>query len=237
MGVARVNGDLAVSRAFGDAQHKTTGGANWKNSVEHWSWICYRIYIDIYRTQFDCIILYHTVSNSYFRIPNRFPIDNSAILNGSFITWPLARKTAICIAWCSKQNIQSAYATHVSEWSAYVSVVIIAYYRVVSCCIHFSIFRNCDTRALQVRNHRITQCALHQNWRRSFASANSLVEVKLSFHSLHILSFGAFIAVLFVALLAPAKEFECAPTDFLMLVCDGISEGAQTTYAERIQAV
>lgn len=27
MGVARVNGDLAVSRAFGDAQHKTTGGA------------------------------------------------------------------------------------------------------------------------------------------------------------------------------------------------------------------
>ena len=26
MGVARVNGDLAVSRAFGDAQHKTTGG-------------------------------------------------------------------------------------------------------------------------------------------------------------------------------------------------------------------
>lgn len=69
------------------------------------------------------------------------------------------------------------------------------------------------------------------------------VEVKLSFHSLHvyptvsILSFGAFIAVLFVALLAPAKEFECAPTDFLMLVCDGISEGAQTTNAERIQAV
>ena len=27
MGVARVNGDLAVSRAFGDAQHKNTGGA------------------------------------------------------------------------------------------------------------------------------------------------------------------------------------------------------------------
>ena len=26
MGVARVNGDLAVSRAFGDAQHKQTGG-------------------------------------------------------------------------------------------------------------------------------------------------------------------------------------------------------------------
>ena len=26
MGVARVNGDLAVSRAFGDAQHKNTGG-------------------------------------------------------------------------------------------------------------------------------------------------------------------------------------------------------------------
>ena len=24
--MARVNGDLAVSRAFGDAQHKTTGG-------------------------------------------------------------------------------------------------------------------------------------------------------------------------------------------------------------------
>ena len=28
MGVARVNGDLAVSRAFGDAQHKQTGGPN-----------------------------------------------------------------------------------------------------------------------------------------------------------------------------------------------------------------
>ena len=72
--------------------------------------------------------------------------------------------------------------------------------------------------------------------------ADSLLEVKLSFRSLHvypavsILSFGAFIAALFGALLAPAKEFECAPTDFLMLVCDGISEGAQTTYAERIQA-
>ena len=26
MGVPRVNGDLAVSRAFGDAQHKKTGG-------------------------------------------------------------------------------------------------------------------------------------------------------------------------------------------------------------------
>lgn len=26
MGVARVNGDLAVSRAFGDAPHKQTGG-------------------------------------------------------------------------------------------------------------------------------------------------------------------------------------------------------------------
>ena len=30
MGVARVNGDLAVSRAFGDAQHKNTGGPRLK---------------------------------------------------------------------------------------------------------------------------------------------------------------------------------------------------------------
>jgi len=56
----------------------------------------------------------------------------------------------------------------------------IVLYRVVSCCIVlyplFHLSQHCHSRALQVRNHRITQCALHQNWRRSFASANSLVD-------------------------------------------------------------
>lgn len=37
MGVARVNGDLAVSRAFGDAQHKTTGGKIHFTCLQHFA--------------------------------------------------------------------------------------------------------------------------------------------------------------------------------------------------------
>ena len=37
MGVARVNGDLAVSRAFGDAQHKNTGGLFANSPPDSWS--------------------------------------------------------------------------------------------------------------------------------------------------------------------------------------------------------